>query len=96
MGRNICQCPQPPGGQADCEAHQMAICWVEDGRARTRCIDPPRGVAAVELSNFILERVTGEKRHSKQQLSVEDEQILKTGEYEDPSRALRVSFRMPK
>ena len=37
--RNICQCPNPPGGVARCEPHQLAICTVEDGKAVTECVN---------------------------------------------------------
>ena len=42
--KNICKCPSPPGGEATCEAHQLAICRIENGVPITDCISPPPSV----------------------------------------------------
>jgi hypothetical protein len=31
IGRNICKFARPPGGEANCSKHQLAICRVEGG-----------------------------------------------------------------
>jgi hypothetical protein len=38
---NRCDCPQPPGGRANCQDDQVAVCVVENGQAVTYCVDPP-------------------------------------------------------
>ncbi len=41
MSKNVCKCPEPPGGEAVCEPHQLAICRIVDGRVHTQCVNPP-------------------------------------------------------
>jgi hypothetical protein len=41
VNKNICICPNPPGGSATCEERQLAICRIVDGQPVTECISPP-------------------------------------------------------
>lgn len=45
MAKNICQCPQPPGGRAVCEAHQLAVCRIIGGQVHTECVNPPASLS---------------------------------------------------
>jgi hypothetical protein len=56
--RNICQCPNPPGGVVTCAPHQLAICRVVNGEVKSECVDPPRGLAGARLYAWVLEKVT--------------------------------------
>jgi uncharacterized protein YegP (UPF0339 family) len=48
--KNTCRCPDPPGGQASCEGHQLAICRIIGGMAHTDCISPPTDVILASIS----------------------------------------------
>ena len=93
--KNVCDCPDPPGGRAVCESHQLAICRVKDGVARTECIDPPSGVTGLALANWALTAITGVFRQPFTQLSRTDQDILRLGAYYDPTTSTIVSFRLP-
>lgn len=68
--KSVCNCPNPPGGEAVCEAHQIAICRVKKGRVRTECINPPQEVLAHAiksgdasvLKEWVLDEVLGADR----------------------------------
>lgn len=93
---HICDCPKPPGGQARCEPHQLAICRVSHGVARTRCVDPPqKSQSKHELQNWALMEITGTKRKATQPITRQDIAILESGRYEDVSRQLVVTFSLP-
>jgi len=94
---NTCDCPTPPGGRAVCESHQLAICKVQHGVAITMCMDPPqhqygRQLRGIELDNWVLEEITGTPRSLATPLSSADRQILDSGEYDDRSRGLVITF----
>lgn len=38
MTQNVCDCPDPPGGQTSCEPHQVAICRVRNGKVYASCV----------------------------------------------------------
>lgn len=52
--KSVCDCPNPPGGQAVCEGHQIAICRIKDGKLRTECINPPQEVVAHAIESHDL------------------------------------------
>lgn len=73
LAKNICNCPNPPGGRAVCAAHQLAICRVKNGKVETDCIDPELevslpgltvGVVSIEkaIQSRGAKRQTGEAR----------------------------------
>lgn len=93
--KNICDCPDPPGGRAVCESHQLAICRVKDGVAQTECIDPPSDVTGLALENWALSVITGVSRQRFAQLSRTDQDILRSGTYYDPRTRTTVSFKLP-
>jgi hypothetical protein len=100
-GKNICDCPAPPGGQAMCESHQLAICRVQNGVASTMCLDPPvradgQRVAGTQLENWILGRVTGITRSLGSAISASDRLILDSGYFVDPQSGVEVTFLRPR
>jgi len=63
--KNVCECPDPPGGSVHCEPHQMAICGVINGVERRECLDPPPGLGnargdAKLLVNWAWSQISGE------------------------------------
>lgn len=90
--KNTCQCPNPPGGIAICEPHQLAICKVQGGVAQTECRDLPSDLAGLALQNWALEEITVAPRSSVQLLSQADTQILARGHYHDPTKGMTVRF----
>jgi len=91
--KNTCECPNPPGGVAVCEAHQLAICHVRDGEARTYCIDPPGGNATTleELPLDTLE--TWVTSHVLRVSGATLEDLLLRSEYADLMRSNAFAFR---
>src|SRR5215471_9792155 len=94
--KNTCQCPQPPGGVAICESHQLAICRVKEGVVQTECLDPPSDLAGVSFQNWALRKITGTRRSALRMLSQEDINVLANGEYHDPATGMTVTFRLPR
>jgi hypothetical protein len=92
---NICDCPNPPGGRATCEDHQLAICRVRQGVAETHCIDPPKDATGGALSNWLLGIVTGVDREPWAPLSQDDREVLEAGQYLDPRTGVFTTFRLP-
>jgi hypothetical protein len=93
--KNTCQCPNPPGGVAICEPHQLAICRVQGGVATTECLDPPEDYTGLALQNWALEQITGIGRATSQPLSQTDLQILAQEEYHDPATGITITFALP-
>lgn len=96
---HICNCPNPPGGQAVCEEHQLAICRVLPGpppTSRTRCVTPPKNAKADELANWALSEITGEKRAPNQAVTSRELAILGAGSYEDTKGRFLVVFKLPR
>lgn len=100
--KNICDCPNPPGGQAVCEPHQLAICRVKDGIVQTECINPPDELAgmppdSLKVLNWAFEIITGgvfADPHSERPLPG-NLRILERQRFEDESTGQVTSFRMP-
>ncbi len=93
--KHTCDCPNPPGGKVNCETDQLAICRVRDGAIEAECLTPPDGLSATGLANWALGRITGVSRSLRAEITSNDEQILRAGNYVDPSTGERVAFRMP-
>lgn len=81
MSRNICNCPDPPGGQVICESHQLAICIVKNGKATQQCLDPIKTDNPLELVNWTLSKITGTKRSPENSISTKDINILLNQKY---------------
>lgn len=103
-GKNICDCPTPPGGRAICEADQLAICRVIGGQPQMECKDPPlefrtgSPLTAVERSrydNWALAEITGQARGLNAPLNPSDKLILQQGSYRNPATGETVAFRHP-
>lgn len=90
--KNVCSCPNPPGGTVTCEPDQMAICIVLDGEARRECQDPPLGSSHAELVDWAVQQVT-EGRVSFQTREA-DLLMLTSGSFERPDGSL-VTFALP-
>jgi len=97
-GKNVCNCPDPPGGQAVCSENQLAICRVIGGRVKTECHSPPEGVTAQGLDalhNWALSHITRSTRTLGQSMSIADHAILGSGRYIDPITGEEVTFGLP-
>lgn len=76
MSSNICNCPDPPGGQVACEPNQMAVCIVKNGRARTQCLDPIDSDRSSAIVNWSLTEITGIARSQDETITEDDIKIL--------------------
>jgi hypothetical protein len=82
IGRNICKCPQPPGSEANCGEHQLAICRVRGGVAYPECLDPPPDVIQAgrdRLKIWVLEQITQQPRSPFMPITPAEETILQSG-----------------
>jgi hypothetical protein len=100
MTKNSCDCPNPPGGRAVCEAHQMAICRVREGVAVTECIDPPtpQGTAEeqqIQLLNWAISLVTGQTDKGLAPIDPLDAQIILGGRYDNVESGEVTTFKLP-
>lgn len=98
--KNICNCPNPPGGRAVCEPHQLAICRYDgSGVPEPICIDPPPNYDRIPvhlfISNWTLSVVTASPRPLDQELSQRDLMILNSGSYRDEQTGAVTNFRLP-
>jgi len=90
--KNVCDCPNPPGGTFSCEPHQMAICFVLDGRVRRECRDQPLSGSHADLVNWAVDLIT-EGRVSFKTREVEL-LMLSQGSFERLDGA-RITFTLP-
>lgn len=98
MAKNICQCPNPPGGQATCNEDQLVICRVVGGVAHTECIDVSndlRSLSSQEGQNWILARVFQTNRSPIQPIDPLERAILGTGRFRVPGTNDVVTFKLP-
>lgn len=96
---HTCQCPAPPGGQVTCEAQQLAVCSVRNGVVDASCHTPPPAVVRAPrqlplLTNWALAVITGEARAPMQPVSIEEQMILRRGEFMRDDGTF-VLFRLP-
>jgi hypothetical protein len=98
MAKNSCDCPNPPGGTVVCEADQLAICRVKNGKTQAECVTPPPNLKGHALKAWALGVITKKKRSltGVPRLDNEDREILEAGEFEDPVTGELVMFRLPK
>jgi hypothetical protein len=98
LAKNICQCPNPPGGQATCNEDQLAICRVVNNVAHTECIDAPDDLgsfSSTEGKNWILSKVLQVQRSPFQPVDQAENDILSRGRYRVPETADVVHFKIP-
>ena len=92
--KNVCDCPDPPGGRVECEPHQMAACAIVDGVAQRVCLDPPSGGGARELVNWALQEITGVSRSPTDRIEGAELQTLLGNRFVRSSGAV-VTFSLP-
>lgn len=93
--KNVCDCDNPPGGQARCEPHQMAVCRAVAGQCLTECRDPPRNaISRIEIEAWAYAVITGERVVSP--LPRAARAILARGRYVNPDTGEVVTFTLPK
>ncbi len=101
MAKNICSCPDPPGGRAVCEAHQAAYCRVHNGVVEYGCEDPPdvsalaRVVGQQVLDNWALKSITRSPRRPTAPITIGERNILASGRYKNPKSGEEVRFKLP-
>lgn len=93
--KHTCDCPHPPGGKVNCESDQLAICRVRNGAIEAECLTPLDRLSVTALANRVLWQITGVSRSLRAEMTSIDEQVLRAGNYVDPSTDERVTFRMP-
>lgn len=97
-GKNICDCPRPPGGWAVCNADQLAICRVVNGVAYTECVDVPGHIntapSNVQL-NWAKALITQQQVPASQGITPADMDMLQVGRFDSPV-AGEVHFSLPK
>src|ERR1041385_7015888 len=106
MGSNVCECPQPPGGEVSCGKDQIAICRVMDGVVCGFCMDVPEKFddlsyfRALPFGKFIFDtlyQVTDEKRWQGPNASLRDAlEIFKEGHYENSATGLEIQIKLPR
>jgi len=85
---NTCNCPNPPGGEVVCENHQLALCIVQDGKAKYRCLNPPPSSNALTLIDWAVKEIAGDQKGL-----VASFEILNSGQYSD--RDMEITFKLP-
>jgi len=93
MANNICNCPNPPGGQVVCEPHQMAVCYIEGGVVRHQCLDPIKRPDSLSLVNWALSEITGNVRSLNSIITYRDIQVLTRKKFESSNTI--VTFSLP-
>lgn len=97
-GANVCNCPDPPGGQAVCSADQLAICRVVKGKVQTECHSPPSGISRLgteAMQNWALSHIAQVGRSLTQSIGVDDLAILNSRRYVDAFAGTEVAFGLP-
>jgi hypothetical protein len=85
-----------PAGPVICDANEMAICIVENGKQTSACIPILATLRADPLGrdNWTLEQITRRKRAPHQKITDEERDILRAGEY-SPRPGVVVRFKVP-
>lgn len=97
-GTNVCNCPDPPGGQAVCSEDQLAICRVVNGKVKTECHSPPAGLSRLgteAFQNWALAHITRSARSPSQAIGMDELTILGSGRYLDLPAGAEVTFGLP-
>jgi hypothetical protein len=89
---NVCNCPNPPGGQVVCEPHQMAVCIIQDGQARQQCLDPIKSSDSLTLVNWALSEITGNIRSIYSIVTSQDIELLTQKKHNIGSTAITFSL----
>lgn len=95
---NVCQCPNPPGGQASCNEDQLAICRVVNGVTHTECVDIPPDLGPLTSTtarNWILSEIFQVQRSPFQPLDPAETAVLGRGRYNVPGTDDVVHFKIP-
>ena len=94
QGDNVCDCPNPPGGQIRCGDDQVAFCWVKDGKVVGKCMDLPKTIKnASDLQVWILTIATGREIKPRDlRKSAELQNALTASEYQAPDEKSAVRF----
>lgn len=77
--KNVCRCPEPPGGEAKCPPDRLAVCRIVQGRIQTDCLGPPpAGVTGTKrgLVNWVLAAVTRDQRPLYQPVRAADMDLI--------------------
>lgn len=93
----VCQCPNPPGGQATCGDNQIAICRVVGGVAHTECISVSTDLVLTSLAgqNWLLSHVYQTPRRPLEPVDANDRAVITSGRYRVPGTRDEVVFRLP-
>lgn len=97
MLRNICNCPNPPGGHVVCAPYQIAICRVINGNVFGECIDPPtEDLSFKELLEWLSEIITNKPtRLDDRQEEKKIINMLLSGKFRDIEHETIVNFKLP-
>jgi len=102
--KNVCNCPDPPGGVVSCGLNQLAVCGYRDGRIVSGCFDKPDHAIRITdesekqfvLSNWILSAITGVARSDYQAIEPDLIEMLSTGEYRNEKTGEVIKFSLPR
>lgn len=90
--KRTCDCPDPPGGKLTCDADQLAICQIKNGKIDAACISIPLNISnksPMNVFNWILSKITNRDRDIDATLFDKDYRILKRGFYEGDGYQVR-------
>jgi hypothetical protein len=80
----------------------LAICRVKDGRVESQCVDKPsikqslpQRVKEAMLKNWALGLIKGEQRGPTEEISHQDNSILRSGSYYSAEAKETVTFSLP-
>jgi hypothetical protein len=102
MAKNICNCPNPPGGIVECESRQIAICQVKDGIIISKCINPlikPKRFGELKIAdnevNPLAYRITGDSSFLVEKNSLRARHMLSRGVYINNESGEVTTFNLP-
>lgn len=78
--KNICYCPNPPGGNIACAPHQMALCGIINGVTRQECLDPPANLSPFMLINWAVDQIKS-KTTATDEIDLSTLQLLRDERY---------------
>lgn len=102
MTRNVCQCPNPPGGQVVCDSTQVAICRVKDGVLDSECLTPPSVDLApgseawrLTMQNWLISAIRNVPREPLEPVTQGDLLMLAQGVIRDEVTGAFITFKLP-